>query len=94
MTRTKEEIECDLILWKANRVMVKQFRRELADLDRKPKKVKKIVKPKVYTKDELMGLNKVSQVELLEGLGVEGNGIPATEKKRVAMIFKLQINKI
>jgi len=91
--RTEEEIKADIETWKDNLVMVKKFRRELNDLSIKPKKVKKEVveeEAKIYTADELIGLNKSSQIDLLEMYGVEGHGVPKLEKARVKLILKLQ----
>lgn len=94
--RTEEEIIADIERWANNSVMVKNFKRELGELvnQKKPKK-KKIeevpkIKAKIYTKDEAKHLNKASQIEILEGYGIEGKGIPKKEDDRVKLILKLQ----
>lgn len=92
MVKTKEELEAKIALWEGkNKYIVAKAKAELRELVSvsKPKKAKK-AEPTIYTKDELMGLNKDSQVELLSTYGVEGNAVPKLEGKRVKLILKLQ----
>ena len=90
--RTKEQIEADIETWKDNLHLSKQFRAELSALnvEAKVEKVEKVEKVKLYTTDELIGLNKSSQIDLLKNYGVEGSGVPSLEKNRVKLILKLQ----